>query len=384
MTSELLEIHPLELKFTFELKKQSSCLIQLTNKTDQYVAFKVKTTSPKKYCVRPNTGIVKPKSTYDFTVTMQAQRVAPPDLICKDKFLIQSTVIPFGTAEEDITSDRFSKESGKHIEEKKLKVFLTSPSNSPVLTAINGDLKQDIGHETSSPRDKARHGVENIPPSQKDLSSWRLLDEFIVPALILRLMEFYQTELKFWLKRFYCGILESFFINETVSVQLGHIRLESSQANQGKATDMNIDSCFQLLFPSQGIGIHGRCKGTTMGTQQFKTSRDETEELTTASDLQSSVAKDVQQLKSAKADDFENLKSKISFMDSKLKEAEVTIMKLTQERSMVAREKDKLQSELELLKTKSNAIRITQVGFPLLYVCMVAVVGLVIEYLSNL
>ncbi|MBA0813257.1 hypothetical protein Gohar_027126 [Gossypium harknessii] len=98
---------------------------------------------------------------------MQAQRVAPPDLICKDKFLIQSTVIPFGTAEEDITSDRFSKESGKHIEEKKLKVFLTSPSNSPVLTAINGDLKQDIGHETSSPRDKARHGVENIPPSQK-------------------------------------------------------------------------------------------------------------------------------------------------------------------------------------------------------------------------
>ncbi|PPR92592.1 hypothetical protein GOBAR_AA28077 [Gossypium barbadense] len=166
MTSELLEIHPLELKFTFELKKQSSCLIQLTNKTDQYVAFKVKTTSPKKYCVRPNTGIVKPKSTYDFTVTMQAQRVAPPDLICKDKFLIQSTVIPFGTAEENITSDIFSKESGKHIEEKKLKVYL-SPPNSPILTAINGDLKQDIGHETSSPRDKARDGVENIPPSQK-------------------------------------------------------------------------------------------------------------------------------------------------------------------------------------------------------------------------
>ncbi|TYH50371.1 hypothetical protein ES332_D10G202000v1 [Gossypium tomentosum] len=308
MTSELLEIHPLELKFTFELKKQSSCLIQLTNKTDQYVAFKVKTTSPKKYCVRPNTGIVKPKSTYDFTVTMQAQRVAPPDLICKDKFLIQSTVIPFGTAEEDITSDRFSKESGKHIEEKKLKVFLTSPSNSPVLTAINGDLKQDIGHETSSPRDKARHGVENIPPSQK--------------------------------------VAEDFMGFETAK-DAGEL-------------------------------------GTTMGTQQFKTSRDETEELTTASDLQSSVAKDVQQLKSAKADDFENLKSKISFMDSKLKEAEVTIMKLTQERSMVAREKDKLQSELELLKTKSNAIRITQVGFPLLYVCMVAVVGLVIEYLSNL
>lgn len=38
-------------------------------------------------------------------VTMQAQRVAPPDMQCKDKFLIQSTVVPFGTTEEDITSD---------------------------------------------------------------------------------------------------------------------------------------------------------------------------------------------------------------------------------------------------------------------------------------
>lgn len=36
---------------------------------------------------------------------MQAQRVAPPDLQCKDKFLIQSTVVPFEIADEDITSN---------------------------------------------------------------------------------------------------------------------------------------------------------------------------------------------------------------------------------------------------------------------------------------
>lgn len=38
-------------------------------------------------------------------VTMQAQRMAPPDMLCKDKFLIQSTVVPVGTTEDDITSD---------------------------------------------------------------------------------------------------------------------------------------------------------------------------------------------------------------------------------------------------------------------------------------
>lgn len=33
---------------------------------------------------------------------MQAQRAAPSDMQCKDKFLIQCTVVPFGTNEEEI------------------------------------------------------------------------------------------------------------------------------------------------------------------------------------------------------------------------------------------------------------------------------------------
>nr|XP_025664460.1 vesicle-associated protein 2-2 [Arachis hypogaea] len=92
-------------KSDVELKKQSSCQVHIVNKSDQYVDFKVKTTSPKKYCVRPNLGIIKPKDTCDFTVTMQAQRTEPLDMQCKDKFLIQSTLVPFGTTEDDITSD---------------------------------------------------------------------------------------------------------------------------------------------------------------------------------------------------------------------------------------------------------------------------------------
>ncbi|KAL4366269.1 hypothetical protein GQ457_05G035090 [Hibiscus cannabinus] len=47
----------------FELRKQISCSLNLSNKTDNYVAFKVKTTNPKKYCVRSNTGVVFPRST---------------------------------------------------------------------------------------------------------------------------------------------------------------------------------------------------------------------------------------------------------------------------------------------------------------------------------
>lgn len=35
--------------------------LKLTNPIDRPVCFKVKTTAPKKYCVRPNSGILKPK-----------------------------------------------------------------------------------------------------------------------------------------------------------------------------------------------------------------------------------------------------------------------------------------------------------------------------------
>lgn len=40
-----------------------------------------------------------------YIVTMQAQKMAPPDMKCKDKFLIQSTIVPIeANLHEDMTS----------------------------------------------------------------------------------------------------------------------------------------------------------------------------------------------------------------------------------------------------------------------------------------
>ncbi|OMO52456.1 Major sperm protein [Corchorus olitorius] len=130
-TGDLLSIEPLELKFPFELKKQISCSLQLSNKTDNYVAFKVKTTNPKKYCVRPNTGVVLPRSTCDVIVTMQAQKEAPPDMQCKDKFLLQSVKTNDGVTAKDITAEMFNKEAGHVVEECKLRVIYVSPPQPP-------------------------------------------------------------------------------------------------------------------------------------------------------------------------------------------------------------------------------------------------------------
>ncbi|KAJ4776791.1 Vesicle-associated protein 1-1 [Rhynchospora pubera] len=130
-SSDLLEIEPLELKFPFELRKQISCSLLLTNKSDDHIAFKVKTTSPKKYCVRPNTGVVLPRSTCDVIITMQAQKEMPADMQCKDKFLVQSVVSDPGIAAKDITQEMFTKESGNKVDEVKLRVLYVAPPQPP-------------------------------------------------------------------------------------------------------------------------------------------------------------------------------------------------------------------------------------------------------------
>ncbi|CAL5211132.1 unnamed protein product [Lathyrus oleraceus] len=144
-SGELLQIHPQELQFPFELRKQISCSLQLSNKSDNYVAFKVKTTNPKKYCVRPNNGVVLPRSTCDVTVTMQGQKEAPPDMQCKDKFLLQSVVASPGATTKDITPEMFNKESGYEVDERKLRVVYVAPPQPPSPVREGSD-------EDSSPR----------------------------------------------------------------------------------------------------------------------------------------------------------------------------------------------------------------------------------------
>lgn len=135
---EMLQISPLELKFKFELRKQIPTSLRLHNPTNNHVAFKVKTTSPKKYCVRPNTGTMPPHTTTEVAVIMQMQKDAPANPSqCKDKFLVQSLSIgPDAlpdTPTPEFLADLFAKEkaNGAQISETKLKVSYIMSNNPP-------------------------------------------------------------------------------------------------------------------------------------------------------------------------------------------------------------------------------------------------------------
>lgn len=68
--------------------------ILVRNPNNRPVAFKVKTTAPKQYCVRPNSGRIEPGQEVEVQVLLQAMKEDPAeDFKCRDKFLVQSTII---------------------------------------------------------------------------------------------------------------------------------------------------------------------------------------------------------------------------------------------------------------------------------------------------
>ncbi|KAL1896438.1 phosphatidylinositol-binding protein scs2 [Ceratocystis pirilliformis] len=88
------EIEPSELTFNRPFTSEVHELLNLKNTSMSPIAFKVKTTAPKQYCVRPNSGRIEPGQDVDVTVVLQAMKTEPPlDAKCRDKFLVQSAVI---------------------------------------------------------------------------------------------------------------------------------------------------------------------------------------------------------------------------------------------------------------------------------------------------
>lgn len=164
------------MKMPFELKKHNSACLELFNKTDQWVAFKVKTTAPKKYAVRPTSGVVPPRGSSGVTITMQPPRVIPPDYHCRDKFLVQSIVAEEGTTHKNIVPGMFSKAPGKIVEEFKLRVIYV-PANPPSPVAEeteeeDGSLDSDVDHEVGKPstsNSESKYAEEN-KKIQKELT----------------------------------------------------------------------------------------------------------------------------------------------------------------------------------------------------------------------
>jgi vesicle-associated membrane protein-associated protein A len=120
--------------------------LTITNHNAQPVAFKVKTTAPKLYCVRPNSGRVEPGQSVDVSVMLQPLKEEPPlNAKCKDKFLIQSTLITPGKEAmslAEIWSSPDAGEDGKVHQQKLRVVYLPAEGQTLVEEDEEGQATQ--------------------------------------------------------------------------------------------------------------------------------------------------------------------------------------------------------------------------------------------------
>ncbi|VCW83785.1 unnamed protein product, partial [Gulo gulo] len=72
--------------------------LKLGNPTDRNVCFKVKTTAPRRYCVRPNSGIIDAGASINVSVMLQPFDYDPNEK-SKHKFMVQSMFAPTDTSD---------------------------------------------------------------------------------------------------------------------------------------------------------------------------------------------------------------------------------------------------------------------------------------------
>ncbi|KAH9402079.1 hypothetical protein TYRP_016653 [Tyrophagus putrescentiae] len=119
-----LTISPEEFHFPAPYTNSSEMSLELTNPSaDHYVAFKVKTIDPKRYIVKPTSGIIAPSQKATVKVTFQA--LASAELVAafaksKQKFMVQYRTVDGAPEANDTAATLMAKPGGEPMVEKKI------------------------------------------------------------------------------------------------------------------------------------------------------------------------------------------------------------------------------------------------------------------------
>jgi hypothetical protein len=119
--SQILQMVPAEkIEFRPPFDSVSISSLVLKNPSERSVAFKIKTTAPARYCVRPNAGTVAAGGDAEIKVMLQP---GPTDE--KHKFMVQSIFVP------DEYNSLESKEEKKNL----VSDLWTKPAENPVMSS---------------------------------------------------------------------------------------------------------------------------------------------------------------------------------------------------------------------------------------------------------
>ncbi|XP_036178812.1 vesicle-associated membrane protein-associated protein A isoform X4 [Myotis myotis] len=118
--------------------------LKLRNPSDRKVCFKVKTTAPRRYCVRPNSGIIDPGLTVTVSVMLQPFDYDPNEK-SKHKFMVQTIFAPPNISDMEAV---WKEAKPDELMDSKLrcvfempsendKLGITPPGTAPAVTSIS-------------------------------------------------------------------------------------------------------------------------------------------------------------------------------------------------------------------------------------------------------
>ncbi|XP_047446206.1 VAMP (vesicle-associated membrane protein)-associated protein A, like [Mugil cephalus] len=91
---------PSDLRFKGPFTDVVTTNLKLKNPSDRRVCFKVKTTAPRRYCVRPNSGVIEAGATVIISVMLQPFDYDPNEK-SKHKFMVQTIFAPSHVSDMD-------------------------------------------------------------------------------------------------------------------------------------------------------------------------------------------------------------------------------------------------------------------------------------------
>ncbi|KAK7113922.1 vesicle-associated membrane protein/synaptobrevin-binding protein-like isoform X4 [Littorina saxatilis] len=132
-----------ELRFKGPFIDVVTAELKLFNPTEKRICFKVKTTAPKRYCVRPNSGVLESDGSVTVAVMLQPFEYDPSEKN-KHKFMVQSMFAPDGRIDNQ---DQLWKDAPpESLMDTKLKCVFEMPDH-----ASQAPVQESMLEETAKP-----------------------------------------------------------------------------------------------------------------------------------------------------------------------------------------------------------------------------------------
>lgn len=141
--------------------------LKLANSGNERLAYKIKTTAPKRYCVKPNSGFLDAHATANIQVMLQPQVAGQPDDRSKHKFMVQWVAVP-SSYSDDV--DNFWKQDLKtlNVQDAKLKCVFADEQPAAV---VPNDFNDHRGVDAPTSRSTESTNVTDTRTQQTTSSS---------------------------------------------------------------------------------------------------------------------------------------------------------------------------------------------------------------------